>query len=128
MHLHPTSALIWGDSPSCVLFHEAIVTSKHFMRHVVGVKSKWVKELLPSTWRVDVLRLSGRKEEEVTVDQVESGKSEEQQPGQTTNASSSTQASVATTVQPKKSKEQLRAEKIAAAKARLLARRKQQRQ
>lgn len=60
MHLHPTGSLVWGELPPCVVFHEATLTNRNYMRHVVGVRPRWVKPLLPTNYKFDVLRLTGR--------------------------------------------------------------------
>ena len=60
MHLHPTGSLVWSELPPCVVFHEATLTNRNYMRHVVAVKPRWVKSLLPKSFKVDVMKLTGR--------------------------------------------------------------------
>ena len=63
MHLHPSGSLLWSELPACVVFHESVLTNRNYMRHVVGVKPKWIKKLMPKKDGVDILRLSGRQAE-----------------------------------------------------------------
>eukprot|EP00920_Eleutheroschizon_duboscqi_P022725 GHVT01055342.1.p1 GENE.GHVT01055342.1~~GHVT01055342.1.p1 ORF type:complete len:280 (+),score=67.71 GHVT01055342.1:48-842(+) len=47
-HLHPSSALYGaGYAPDYVVYHEVIVTTKEFMRHVTAVDARWLSELGP---------------------------------------------------------------------------------
>jgi len=45
-HLHPTSALYGlGYTPSYVIYHELIMTSKEYMTHVTAIDAYWLAEL-----------------------------------------------------------------------------------
>ncbi|KAK1442315.1 ATP-dependent RNA helicase [Babesia gibsoni] len=47
--LHPSSALYgMGYTPDYVVYHEVVITSKEYMRHVTAVDAEWLYELGPS--------------------------------------------------------------------------------
>ncbi|KAG7090670.1 Pre-mRNA-splicing factor ATP-dependent RNA helicase PRP16 [Marasmius oreades] len=43
-HLHPTSAL-YGHTPTYVVYHELILTSKEYMTQVTAIDAYWLAEL-----------------------------------------------------------------------------------
>lgn len=112
MHLHPTGALVWGDLPTGVVYHESTLTNRNYMRHVSGVKSRWIKPYLPKSFKVDVMRLTARKTEQPTTSAASAAK------GASVATSAATGAAAAGKVTL------TREEKLAAARARLAARRK----
>lgn len=59
--MHPTSALVWGEPPDTVVFHELVQSSRGYMRHVTGVQQRWIKPQLERARGVDAHRLTGRK-------------------------------------------------------------------
>eukprot|EP00922_Rhytidocystis_sp_ex-Travisia-forbesii_P021200 GHVS01031088.1.p1 GENE.GHVS01031088.1~~GHVS01031088.1.p1 ORF type:complete len:188 (+),score=25.77 GHVS01031088.1:2-565(+) len=47
-HLHPTSALYSaGYTPEYIVYHEVVMTTKEFMRHVTAVDAQWLAEMGP---------------------------------------------------------------------------------
>lgn len=47
VHIHPSSVLC-GKTPACIMFSEAVHTSKHYARQVsVVVDSAWLVETAP---------------------------------------------------------------------------------
>lgn len=60
VHMHPTSALVWGEPPDTVVFHELVQSSRGYMRHVTGVQQRWIKPQLERARGVDAHRLTGR--------------------------------------------------------------------
>lgn len=47
-HLHPSSALYGaGYTPDYIVYHEVIMTTKEYMRHVSAVEAEWLAELAP---------------------------------------------------------------------------------
>ncbi|GFE55532.1 pre-mRNA-splicing factor ATP-dependent RNA helicase PRP16 [Babesia ovis] len=47
--LHPSSALYgMGYTPDYVVYHEVVITSKEYMRHVTAVDAEWLYELGPT--------------------------------------------------------------------------------
>ena len=46
--VHPSSGLFWlGYTPDYVVYHELVITSKEWMRHVTTVDAEWLAELGP---------------------------------------------------------------------------------
>ena len=51
VHIHPSSAL-FKASPMWVSYHELVLTTKEFMRQVVEIDPKWLRELAPHYFQV----------------------------------------------------------------------------
>lgn len=60
-HLHPTSALYGlGYTPSYVVYHELILTSKEYMTQVTAIDPYWLAELGPVFYSVKEKNFDGR--------------------------------------------------------------------
>lgn len=46
VHIHPSSVLC-GKAPACIVFSEAVHTSKHYARQVSAVDASWLVEAAP---------------------------------------------------------------------------------
>ena len=98
-HLHPTSALYGlGNTPSYVIYHELVLTTKEYMQCVTAVDPLWLTQLYPMFFSVKdswesrqakrkELYTEGRKLEEKYQDFLEKKKSAEQAQGHVSQAS-----------------------------------------
>ncbi|GIX65043.1 pre-mRNA-splicing factor ATP-dependent RNA helicase DEAH7 [Babesia caballi] len=58
--LHPSSALYgMGYTPDYVVYHEVVITSKEYMRHVTAVDAEWLYELGPTFFYLKNLDAGG---------------------------------------------------------------------
>ncbi|TFK18800.1 pre-mRNA splicing factor [Coprinopsis marcescibilis] len=63
-HLHPTSALYGlGYTPSYVVYHELILTSKEYMTQVTAIDPYWLAELGPAFYSVKEKNFDSRAEQ-----------------------------------------------------------------
>eukprot|EP00762_Andalucia_godoyi_P000346 ANDGO_03194.mRNA.1 putative pre-mRNA-splicing factor ATP-dependent RNA helicase mog-4 len=46
VHIHPSS-IMNGEFPKCVMFHELVLTSKEYMRHVCEIDPAWLSSIAP---------------------------------------------------------------------------------
>eukprot|EP01029_Cantina_marsupialis_P027900 TRINITY_DN774149_c0_g1_i1.p1 TRINITY_DN774149_c0_g1~~TRINITY_DN774149_c0_g1_i1.p1 ORF type:complete len:956 (+),score=233.86 TRINITY_DN774149_c0_g1_i1:110-2977(+) len=64
VYIHPSSAL-FQKNPEMVLYHELVLTSKEYMRHVMAIDAKWLIELAPRFYKkADEGTVSKRKQKE----------------------------------------------------------------
>ncbi|KAJ3504665.1 hypothetical protein NMY22_g17845 [Coprinellus aureogranulatus] len=66
-HLHPTSALYGlGYTPSYVVYHELILTSKEYMTQVTAIDPYWLAELGPVFYSVKEKNFDGRGDQQMS--------------------------------------------------------------
>ncbi|KAJ9189049.1 hypothetical protein P3X46_000390 [Hevea brasiliensis] len=66
VYIHPSSAL-FHRQPDWVIYHEAVMTTKEYMREVTVIDPKWLIELAPRFFRAaDPTKMSKRKRQERT--------------------------------------------------------------
>ena len=61
VYIHPSSAL-FNKNPEWLIYHELVLTTKEYMRHVMTIEPKWLVELAPQFYRAaDPYRMSKAK-------------------------------------------------------------------
>ncbi|KAM2002161.1 hypothetical protein ACFX15_025904 [Malus domestica] len=59
-YIHPSSGLA-RESPSCVLYHEMVLTTREYMRCVTEIEPKWLLDVAPHYYQVKHVKNSGSK-------------------------------------------------------------------